>query len=214
MKNITVTVLMFVGLGIMVSTGCSTAPIIEDNSPTGIAQWESKAQITNRETLKSNSVSVDFVASGRNRLRMEVSGTFATTLAVAVLDRDQLTYVLPRQKRYYQGQATKSSLRPIMNLELEPEQIFRILYDEPMQGRDWSCLKNAEGQTASCANAENQMKISWLRRERNKKDIQITGPKFDVTLNLERVPTKVQDSAKVFTLNIPTGFRNGPVESF
>ncbi len=212
MKNITVTVLMFASLGILTATGCTTAPIVEDGSPTAVTQWESRAQITDRETQKSQSVSMDFVAAGRTRLRMEVSGAFATTVAVAVLDRDRLTYLLPRQKRYFHGLASSRSLRPVFHFDLEPEQIYRILYDEPMQGGAWTCLKTAEGLTASCENLESRMKISWLRREKYKKAIQIVGPKFDVQLNLERVPTKVQDTAKVFTLNIPQGFQNGPVE--
>lgn len=214
MKNLTVTVLMFVGLGLLTTSGCSTAPIVEDSSPDAVSQWESRAQITDRETMKTHHVSVDFVAAGHQRLRLEVTGTFATMLAVAVLDRDKLTYLLPRQKRFYQGQATKSSFKPVINLDLEPAQIFRILYDEPIQGQFWSCQKNAEGLTASCENTESRVKISWLRRERYKKSIQISGPKYDVTLNLERIPTKVQDSAKVFSLSIPQGFSNGPVESF
>lgn len=211
MKNNTVKILVsLMSSAYFLFLGCATQPIGQ-LSHTGVNQWESRVQILDRETRKTHNVAVDFVASGDQHLRMQVTGTFATPLAVAVLNQEKLTYVLPRQKKYYSGAATVETLRPLLNMSLEPAQIFRILYDEPMVGRDWRCQKNPDGQTAGCENLQTHTKVAWLSRAGDKKTVVVSGPRFDVQLRLERVPTKVQDKARIFSLNIPSGFRNHAV---
>lgn len=209
MKNTTVTH-KFLGLLGLFLAGCASQPV-GPLSTSSVNQWESKAQIVDRETQKSHNVSVDFVTAGEKRLRMQVTGTFATPLAVAVLNQEKLTYVLPRQKRFYEGVATPKSLKPLLNMDLEPSQIFRILYDEPLQGSAWRCQKNSQGLVAGCENTLTHTKVAWMSRDGEKKTVVVSGPRYDVQLRLERVPTKVRDAGRVFSLNVPAGFRDDAI---
>lgn len=204
MKNLTVTGLM---LYILVLCGCATRPPAPQLAETdGLNQWESTVQVLDRNTKKSQSLTVDFVAFGRDQLRMEVTGTFSTPVALAVLNREKLTYILPRQKRYYQGAAKPDSLRQLLRFEIEPEQIFRMLYDEPFAGGAWICERTVAGLTESCENANSRVRIAWLRRDGAKRDVKISGPRFEVNLNMERIATKVQNGPRLFTVKIPAGY--------
>lgn len=198
------------GLGLAALIGCSTTKSFHiEESPDGVSQWESKARIIDRQSKKSRSVSVDFVVSGKERLRMNVTGAFSIPVAAAVLDGDQLTYILPRQKRYYQGVASARALRPLLRLNMEPEQLFQILRDEPLLGKSWRCRR--EKTLMNCENSLERTRVKWLSAEKSRRKVLFSGPRYDVHLQLERVPTKVQDEAKVFSLNVPAGFHNDSI---
>lgn len=187
--------------------GCASKPVqFDSQGPEPVTQWESKTQILDKNKSKSHSLSVDFVAEKRDRLRMNATGTFSTPVAAVVLNKGKLTYVLPQQKKYFQGEASAASMRSILRVDLPATAIFNLLYDEAIPG--WTCQKNSLGQVENCENPKNAASVAWLERDGYTKKIRITNTQYEINMTLSRVPTKVQELDRVFSLNIPTGYKN------
>lgn len=195
----------FIALAFIV--GCASKPVQFDSQGVEpVTQWESKTQILDKAKSKTHNLSVDFVMEKRERLRMNATGTFSTPVAAVVFNKGKLTYVLPQQKKYFQGEATATSMKSILRVDLPATAIFNLLYDEAIPG--WTCLKNSLGQIESCENPKNSSTVSWAERDGYTKKIRITNTQYEITMTVSRVPTKVQELDRVFSLNIPNGYKN------
>lgn len=204
MKNLGV--LFLVGVGFSSFLGCATRPVQFDSQGVEpLSQWEGKAEVLDKQKSKSNSLSVDFVAEKRSRLRMDVTGSFSTPVAAAVVSQGKMTYILPQQKKFYQGTADKKSLDRLLKVDIGVDDLFAILYDEPLTG--WSCQKNSLGQVDSCAHKSGQISLESTQRDGYKRTVKIISPNFEIKMNLARVAPKAKDLEKVFSLKIPESFK-------
>ncbi|PWU18115.1 MAG: hypothetical protein C5B49_07690 [Bdellovibrio sp.] len=210
LRSVGMSSLLFAALlSLVFFAACSTAPKTNPSTATAnaggpVTAWEAKAQIVNRESQRSRNMAIDFVAVDHSQLRIDVMGTFGTPVAAAVLRGEKLTYLLPRQKRFYQGPALSSSLKPLIGFDLEPREIFSILYGEALQGSDWTCHR--ELSSSLCTNAQKAVSIQSAAQVGQRRKVQITGTKLSLQLDLERIPPKDFNPTKAFSLNIPADY--------
>lgn len=172
-----------------------------------IRQFTGRAEVLNRQDGRIHTVDMDFIAQGRTGLRLDVIGTFATPVAAVVLQDSQLTCLLPRQKRFYQGPANPDALASVIGVRLEPELFFNLLFDEtPLSKNGWSCKTGADKKVESCENLRTGQKLEWSDRQQGRRKLVISDKRFQVTMKVGQVPTKVLDGAQVFSLAIPKGY--------
>ncbi len=194
-------------LGLMMLVGgCATQQKtqFDSNGTESLTQWEAKTQVLDKAKSKTNSLTVDFIAEKRNRLRMDVTGSFSTPVAAAVVSAGQMTYILPQQKKFYQGDSDRASLDRLLKVDIGVEDLFAILYDEPLQG--WVCKKNSLGQMESCGSANGQILVSASERDGSKRTVKILTDKFEIKMNVERISPKAKDPEKVFSLKVPESY--------
>lgn len=192
---------------ILMIAACATKPVdYQSGDAEPVRQWQSKTLLIDKLKSKSHNLSVDFVADRKERLRMDVMGTFATPVAAMVLDNGNMTYILPQQKKFFQGEAKGNTLASVLKVGIEPKVIYNLLYDEPIVG--WTCRKLPSGLIAGCESPADKVKVDWIERTGTSRKIRITNVHYEITMTLNRVPTKVQQPDRVFTLNIPSGYKN------
>lgn len=190
----------------MAVMGCVTrAPVPEsaktDNS---LRQWVAKAEFFDKAKDRKHTLDMDFLALGQQKLRLDVSGSFAVSLAAAVMSGDQMTCLLPRQKRFYQGTASEAALRTAMQIPLDPHWILMGLKDQEL--KNWKCEKGGDGQVQRCVENTGATTVTWSERSQDYKKVLIQSAKYELELKLREVQTKVQDIDKAFTIKIPSDY--------
>lgn len=205
MKKITMLILVASGVGLF-AMGCATKPVQFDaQGAEPVSQWQAKTQVVDKVKSKSNNLSVDFVAERREKLRMDVTGTFSTPVAAAVVSHGQMTYILPQQKKFYQGSADRASFDRLLKVDIGVEDLFAILYDEPLPG--WNCQKNSAGQVETCKSGTGRMSVVSSERQGHSRTVKIASNNYEIKMNLERVEPKAKDFEKVFSLKVPENYK-------
>lgn len=188
--------------------GCASQPVSPGSSPkNGLRQWEGKAQLFDRAKDRKHTVDMDLLAEGQKRLRLDVAGSFAVSVAAAVVNGDQMTCLLPRQKRFYQGPASAEALSAALQAPLDPQILYSVLWDEKIRAPGWSCEMAGSHLPQQCENPKTSQKVIWAKRADNRKKVSIIDPRFEVELSLNEIQPKVQDLDRAFTLNIPPDYK-------
>jgi outer membrane biogenesis lipoprotein LolB len=195
-------------LAVLVLGGCaSRAPLTEtEKADENLRQWTSKVEVFDRKQDRKHSIEMDFLARGEDRLRIDVSANFAVPLAAAVMKDGEMTCLLPREKRFYQGASNRAALTRALKVPLDPMWISAVLRDRELKG--WTCVRDAQGLPQSCENLAESRKVTWSERKGDYKKVLITDPRFEFDFKLKEVPTKVQDMNKAFTLKVPDGYES------
>ncbi len=204
MKKITTAFLL---LTIM---GCaSRAPLSEqEKTDENLRQWTSKVEVFDRRQDRKHTIEMDFLAMGRERLRIDVNANFAVVLAAAVVNDGEMTAILPRDKKYYKGSANRAALARSLRMPLDPAWISALLRDQELRGDGWSCTRDGGGLLVECTQAAESRKVTWSDRSGDFKKVSISDPRYDFEFRLKEVPTKVQDVNKAFTLNVPPNYES------
>lgn len=205
MKKITSLFLLMMTLA-----GCaSRAPLSErESADESLRQWTSKVEVFDRRQDRKHTIEMDFLALGRERLRIDVNANFAVVLAAAVVNDGEMTAILPRDKKYYKGSASRAALARSLRVPLDPAWISALLRDQELRGEGWSCARDDRGQLQECVQAGESRKVTWSERSGDYKRVFVTDPRFEFEFKLKEVPTKVQDVNKAFTLNVPANYES------
>jgi len=218
MKRVTLATVVLAASSILLLTSCATRPTLEhsadekvSSSDQNIRQFSAKAEVLDRQSGRIHTVDLDFITKGRNSLRLDVTGTFATPVAAVVLAEQRLTCLLPRQKKYYQGPATPHALASVIGVRLDPEVFFNILFNEdPSRAAGWVCKKDSSNILESCDNPKTGQNLAWVDRQHARRKVVVGDDRFQVSMGFSQVPTKVQENAGngvgVFSLTIPKGY--------
>lgn len=189
-------------------TACAHHAPVPETAKTDdqIRQWVAKAELFDKRKDRKHSVDMDILAVGEQRLRLEVTGTMAVTLAVAVMNGNELTCLLPREKKYYQGPATAAALAKTIRVPFDPKWISAMVRDKEIQGASWSCEKDEKALPKKCESLQSSRSVIWSERRDDSKKVVIADPNYEISLKLNEVPTKVQDQGKAFSLNVPSSY--------
>ena len=189
---------------------CSTTPKItvppEQNKANGF--WEAKAQIKDLATLKTHQVSLDMTIVAPDQLRVDVTGTMGVSVASIIVNKNDVAYVLYRQKKFYQGIASERALKPVFNIDLNPRALLNISLDKPIEEPGWSCVIDGAGLVESCAN-DAGITIQWKDRNSEQKRVLVAGKTFELQLvykSYSKLSSKVLSNPQVFRLEAPSGF--------
>ncbi|PIS10703.1 MAG: hypothetical protein COT73_07865 [Bdellovibrio sp. CG10_big_fil_rev_8_21_14_0_10_47_8] len=197
---------IFLILTTMLTVSCATKPFVF--SPNKVqGKWEAKVQIKELDTGKVNVVRIDVVAKKDQALRMEVSGTLGVHVASVLLRGDQIEYAVHTQKRYFSGPVTERSLRPLLHIQVEPRWFYPIFFDEPINNKNWTCLRDQNQVIASCERLEDHLKITWSEREGEKKRVTVANDQFDLQMVVKDFTTKVEAPEKVFSMQVPSSYK-------
>lgn len=183
-------------------TGCQLMPT--DYSEHSEGQWSSKVLVKDKVQSKSYIVNVDIQAVRDKKLRMDVTAALGMPVAALVLDDEEVKYILFRQKRYYEGQASERVLKPILSIPLNPRLLFNILFDVPIADKNWSCSKGKDGFLTECSSSSEGLKVTWKDRKGRKKAIFIEHEKAELQMNISSFKPRAED---VFTLKAPESFQ-------
>ncbi len=183
--------------------GCATTPKTF-NAGKDQGQWEAKAQVKDLEKNKTETVSLEVIAQKDHALRMEVNGTMGIHVASLLLKNSEISYAIHTQKRFISGQVSTKSLRPLLNVNLDPRWLYNVFFDTAPEG--WTCKSSEAGLIENC-NRPDGSKILWSDRSGEKKRILISTAQFEVQVLVKDFTTKVQSPDKAFSLEAPEGYK-------
>jgi len=193
-------------LSFMLLSACATTPTVKLNS-VNQGHWRAKALIKDKAQSRSYIVNITFNAVKHEQARMDVISTLGTGVASLVVEPKEVRYILFDSKRFYFGLPQVDVMRPILALPFDPRWLNNLLFEEPIQGKGWSCEKNAEGWLESCRDTVSSTKITWSARQGEKKTVLIEHPKASVQINVNSFKPKVEDRKNLFVLEAPDGYQ-------
>lgn len=158
-------------------------------------------QVEKLSSGKKQRVNLDVLAQGAKKMRVEVKGTFGIVGGVGTLMNDQMTILLPRQKKAYSGAVSENSLVPILNVALDPRILASVFYDEPIP--QWKC--DSSHQLSSCQ--KDAYRVETTERTKERRKTRIEGPDFIALLVIQGNGTKVLSDDSDFTAEIPANYR-------
>lgn len=189
---------------------CATQPKKISSVETALekAQWETKAVVRDLKANKAHSLDIDILGRYPGDFRMEVSALMGVQIASLVLNKDEISYALYRQKKFFQGKASEASFLPLMNIPLHPVNFMNIAYEHPMQGQGWNCTRGADHLLSECVQAARGIKVQWVdRTAEGQKKVLVSGPTFEMRWLFRPPRTEVQFKDETFRLEAPTAFK-------
>lgn len=202
--------LIFLVSTCIVLAACGTHPV--KTSEPGVTskqeQWETKAVIRDLQNNKTHSVDIEVLADYSGKLRMEISALMGVQIASLVLNQEDIRYAIYPQKRFFQGRASDSSFLPLMNVPLHPKNFLNLVFDAPMKGPGWECVRGADNMVSECNQAARKIKVQWLERTpEGQKKVVISGPTFEMRWLIRPPQTEVQFKNDTFHLEAPEEFK-------
>lgn len=186
-------------------TGCQLVPTKYDEHTEG--QWEAKVLIKDHVKSKSFIVKVDAFAVRDQSLRLDVTAALGTPVASLVLAGDEVKYILPRQKKYYEGQSSPKVLRPILSVPVDPKLFYSLLFDVVPTDSAWACEKDKNGFLQECKNPDHGLNVSWKDRKGRKKSIYIEHKKASMQMNVTWFKPSLEGTQQVFSMTAPKKFK-------
>lgn len=166
--------------------------------------YEARAQVQNKEEHKTYTVQMEALAVEPSMLRLDVSAGFGSPLGKLVLRGDQVSILLPQQKRAYAGTVSENSLRPILPIKLNPRDLMSFLFGSVPP--NWKCEKKAEDNEV-CTDPAGALNLQHdPRLEKKTAKWVVTGDKFAMTVLPTNIKTNVQIKPDLFSMPIPEGY--------
>jgi hypothetical protein len=169
-------------------------------------EWEARVLIKDKKMAKTYLVNIDFVSVRPDQLRMDIAVPLGMAVASVAMDHGQINYVIMRKREYYQGPANARSFLPVLNLALDPNLIFNVLYDEPIASKNWVC-KSKDDFVSECRRLQDPIKITWAHRKAKEKNVTISHRDFEVEMEFHTFSVPKSVKPEIFTIAQPPGFR-------
>jgi len=201
-------IFLFLVLGLLIS--CATQSVKAPAPPGSLqkVQWDTKAVVRDLKANKSHSVDIEVVGDYPSKLRMDVKAFMGTSVASLALNKEDISYAIYPEKRFFQGKANEGSFMPLMKIPLHPRNFLSIAYDLPMSGAGWECKSDAAGLPSECQQATRNLKVQWTdRTAEGQKKVLISGPTFEMRWLFKPPQTDVQFKDETFSLTAPSEFK-------
>jgi hypothetical protein len=196
---------------IVFNLGCASAPVAYEAAKKA-GHWETKVLIKDLKNAKNNAVSIDFVALRPDRLRAEVTGPMGISVATLAMNKDQISYALHLQKKFYHGVISDRSLGPLFQVRLHPRMLLYVLFDDPFPSSGWNCEKDEQGLVKECksktSDPAQQTTVRWMDRNGESKRIVILRADSEVQIFVKSFSTKVESDPGIFTLTAPASYKS------
>ncbi|MFP5518269.1 MAG: hypothetical protein ACLGGX_00065 [Bdellovibrionia bacterium] len=187
--------------------GCATTQKSVSPQQAQVTKWETKAQILNKKTGKSQNLNIDILSNHQTDMRIEVSAMMGYPVATVVVANNELKSAVHTQKKFFAGVANAQTMRAATGVELEPKDL-RLLTEDFDSGKEgWQCDKDASGFNVKCEQPKRSISIEWLTRAPESKKIALKAPLFDMTWVFVGSPTSVEPKPALFLLNAPSGYK-------
>lgn len=177
-------------------------PLAAGSSPQQ-AQWETKTMISDKVSGKSHILNLDVLARKNEIMRLEVSTTLGLSLASILIEKGNIKYILPRQKRYFSGPLNSEALKPVLNVALDPRLLNAAFFEESYP--DWSCQAD-HGLIVKCQLPEG-VSVAWDRQNSGAKKVIIMAPQFELQMQTTKFQEKKELPKSIGTLSIPSSFK-------
>lgn len=197
--------LCVLGLILVFFTGCQVAPTKYDEHNEG--QWEAKVRIKDHKKDKSYVVRMNAYAVKDQSLRIEISGPFGSPLATLVMNEDKVQYLLPEQRKYFEGASSPKVLRPILSVPVDPRLFYSVLFDVAPEDQGWSCKNTRDGFLEKCKNAKQGLDVKWENRRGRKKNVSIKHKLATLQLDVTDFKPSLNPELDLFSLRAPKKFK-------
>ncbi len=128
-------------------------------------------------------------------------------VATFVLNGNQMSYILTRQKKFVTGPATLSSIRDLIQVEISPDDLVALLFDRALNEDLWDCKRGTDKLLEKCQNKTSDVSVVWSERTSARRVIEINSSSARVTMSLSESSSKVQIGDSHFVLSPPDGFK-------
>jgi hypothetical protein len=170
-------------------------------------QWEGKALIRDRQSAKSGIVNLKIKAVTDEKLRMDFTSPVGTHIASVLMLGEEVQYLNVADKALYKSKASVESFKNILLVPIDPKAFYGLLFDRPIENKNWTCTKDDNGMVASCADNKSGLAIEWKSREGDKRTIGIQHKLATVQINLYNFEDTVENPEKAFNLTAPATFK-------
>lgn len=197
--NLLVVLVLFVGCQ-------STRKKIEGELTKGsasVGQWSAKAMIKSHESGDASIVSLDVLAQQPQPMRVDVTTSMGMALASIVIKEDEIIYIVPKQKKYYQGPVNEEALFPVLKIKVDPKFLSAALFETSYP--DWKCSAES-GAITDCSTPEG-VQLKWERESGVTKTVFINGAKYDVQIQVKSRNIKSQFPDGALSLKIPETYK-------
>lgn len=184
-------------------SACASQPVKFDEGKNQ-GTWQAKVQVKDLKANKSDVLSLEVIAVKEEAMRMEITGTLGARLASLLMNKNEISYAVHTQKKYYRGNLSERSLKPLLRVDLDPRWLYAAFFDQSLSG--WDCSTDEKGLVQKCSQ-KNGMEIQWSERQGENKRVLIKGSDFEVNVLVKDFTTKVQNPAKAFSLEAPPSYK-------
>jgi len=185
--------------------GCQLAPTRYSEHSEG--QWQAKVLVKDHAKSESFIVNMDAYAVRDQFLRMDITAALGTPVASLVLQGEQISYILPQQKRYFEGPSSGRALSPILAVPVDPQIFYSLLFDVPPKQKGWTCAKDQKGFLKKCEQSKTGITVTWKERKGRRKNIFIDHKKASLQMNVSWFKPSLDAKKGLFVLKAPSRFK-------
>ena len=160
----------------------------------------------NKKTKKSQVVRIKAKAIYPDKLRLDVTSTLGIHVFSLAMQGDQVEYILPREKKHYSGPSGARALRPILQLPIDPLLFQNMLFQKPVERKDWSCTTDGEI-LKNCKKPLWAMTVEWQPPTKEGRLVRIDSRSASIQLHLDEYQSKFEEKQSTFQLKVPKKFK-------
>ncbi len=197
MKN---TFVVSLSLIVLLLSGCASKPVQQEQA---VQRFSSQAYYQDKQTGKSQQVTLEVVAKKNQKLRIDVKVVLGLHMATAVMTNDKIQVAVHPEKKYFEGPANPKNLQRTIGIPLYPLIFHAMLYRQAFKGSGWSCdVKN--GKVHSCVQKPSNMTINWEDQE---DAVMVTANSRNYNLQWRILPPEnVQEKPIYFEYKVPDSY--------
>lgn len=192
-------IILFIFCGSLVIS-CTSKPIAPGMA---VQRFDSQAYYQDKETGKSQQVTLEVVAKKNQKMRVDVKVVLGLHIATAVITNTKLQVALHAEKQYFEGPANPQTLRKTLGIPFYPLILQAMLYREAFRGSGWNCAVR-NGKVVKCLQRPTGMTITW--EDQGDATMVTANTK---TFNLQwRIlpPENVEEKPSYFDVKIPDSY--------
>lgn len=155
---------------------------------------------------RSYILNLDIISFRPERLRVDVTSTIGSHLATVTMRDNKVSYILLREKKYFEGKPNSQVLKPVLSMELDPRVIIDLLFDLPPREKGWECQRDENDYLTRCHNTGRKITVVWKKRLGRQRVLVISSKLAKLQLNLRKFRSKVEENDEIFVLKSPRGF--------
>lgn len=186
---------------VLFQTSCATGPKRFDSYQEG--RWQAKTLIQDLKQNKSYVVYIDVNAIRPDRVRLDVETSLGIHVASLNYNRDKVQVIVPDQRKYYHGKASKKAFSKLIPLEVDPKWLSAILFDEDLKKYDWTCEYEKSGLAKKCETKG--LTAEWLKREGGVRVVSLESKSAKIQMQLKNFRESAKQ-AEFYEIPKPTGF--------
>ncbi len=187
---------------------CASKPVPSDLSQFSSGHFEAKALIRDLKKNKSHVINLQVNAVQPDKLRVDATSVIGTHIFSLVTDKDKVEYLVVPEKTYFVGKSSAGALKPILPIAISPDHLMNMFFEKPIQEKNWTCSKSAEGILQSCRQRRSKVRVEWSRQKGGQRLIEVSVPSVAmVQMSVRSFDDEVNVKKHPFSLRVPQSFK-------